>query len=106
MFLENGVYTPELFRVRLQSIECKLKDLPGDVAFQKVKNDTATERQEIQTVCELYRTLPDARSKNLLLRTLFQKIEYQKEQAGRWHISPSNFTLVLYPKLPPKQLDH
>lgn len=104
--LENGVYTPDLFRIRLQTIERKMKALSGGVGIQPGVLETVSEEKEIQTVLELYQALPDARFKNLLLRTLFQKIEYQKEQSGRWHTSPSAFTLVLYPKLSPKRQDH
>ena len=39
-----------------------------------------------------------------LKEEVLEKVVYNKEDKCRWHNSPDNFEIVLYPKLPKKQL--
>ena len=59
---------------------------------------------KVEKLLEVYSELPDAKAKNEMLKEVLEKVVYNKEDKCRWHNSPDNFEIVLYPKLPKKQL--
>ena len=51
-------------------------------------------------VLEVYGSLTDAKSKNELLKSVLERVEYYKGKSARWSGNPDDFEVVLFPKLP------
>lgn len=107
-FLEQGTYTTEIFSERIQSINQKI-----DLCQEEIrKTELELQRQESskptdlipdsnpQFILSQYRTAQSPAEKNALLKSVMEKAVYTKTVNGRWHNSPDEFELVLYPKLP------
>ena len=107
--LEQGVYTKDVFLSRNKMLVEKLEELHGSVA--SLEEEIALEQKRIQAkidvipkvenILDVYWTLPDAKSKNVLLKSVLDKVIYSKSGRNGPHRKVHyNFTLDLYPKLP------
>lgn len=105
--LEQEVYTTEEFISRSRNISSRLKKNEADRAAltAEIATDKARERAQKQIIpkvehlLEVYDTLDDAREKNNLLKEVLEKVTYIKTKNGRWHNSPDDFDIALYPRL-------
>ena len=106
---EQGVYTKDVFLARSRLISERIKvthdDLDvveKDLAFESTCEDS---RRNIipktDRLLETYHELPDAKAKNDMLKEILEKVIYVKDQRTRWHGSPDDFEIFLFPKLPP-----
>ena len=106
-FLEQGVYDVETFNSRahelgerIRQTENSLAAVGADVQLEEMREESRTIVPKAQHILDVYRTLPDAKSKNDMLKIIIEKVVYAKEKGGRWHSSPDDFEIILYPKLP------
>ncbi len=90
--LEQGVYTPEIFLARRELLRKKLEKLesagrnsPGGPESHEA------EKPFPQSLEELYAAM-DAHGKNLLLKSLIEKIVYSKEKGAK----PNEFRLEIF----------
>lgn len=105
--LERGIYTPEVFAQRTQSIASRIDENTSkkDSLFREKErlSSSIVKRQElipqIEYVLSVYDTLQSAQEKNDLLKTVIDKVVYIKEKNGRWG-NPEDYSIQLYPKLP------
>lgn len=108
--LEDGTYSTEVFRQRIGIVNDKKKALEDNIAElhnqlnsirQKNKN-----RSEIipkaEHLINIYYTLPDAQTKNQLLKEIVEKAVYIKTINTRWHGDPDDFKLIVFPKISEK----
>lgn len=106
--LEQGVYTTSVFLERSKSIDQKVNALEKSIktieteianckAAEKSKNELIPKAEK---VLEEYGRAADAAEKNELLKSVIDKVVYLKEVNGRWHGSPDDFNISLYPKIP------
>ncbi len=93
-FLEDGTYDRDTFRVRGELAEkeraallAKQNDITAEIEKLKTRDMTKTVDQ-LETVLELYPTL-DIEGKNMLLKTIVEKIVYTKEKKTK----PRDFAL-------------
>jgi hypothetical protein len=63
-------------------------------------NEDSIAIPKIEKILQLYKSTDDPVLKNKLLKEVLDKVVYTKTVNGRWHNSPGDFELVLYPKLP------
>lgn len=102
--LEQGVYDintyiirHDILKDRRQTIEKKLTALKEQRAAI-VARDTNSIIPKMEQVLSVYPSLQSADEKNKLLKTVLEKFEYTRENAGKW-AEPWNFELKIYPKL-------
>ncbi len=106
--LERGVYSTEKFLERsrllaekIQAAQDGLAAVETDVALDEAREaDRRNIVPKMKELLAVYASLPNAKSKNDLLKGVLEKAVYTKEHGTRWHGSPDDFELVLYPKLP------
>ena len=55
---------------------------------------------KIERLLEVYKNLKTPKAKNDMLKQVLEKVVYTKDKGGRWHNSPDDFEIILYPKLP------
>ncbi len=106
--LEDGTYTKEMFHQRIGKVRAAI-DANMDqqtklrAEMQKEQNYKQTRNAIIPKVTHLldvYQTLPTPKAKNDMLKEVLEKVVYNKDKNGRWHNSPDDFEIKLYPKLP------
>ncbi len=107
--LEQEVYSLETFTERQTKItnemnECKdlLNDMEKNkvalIGNQKILNDFVP---QCHHVLDIYNTLPDAQSKNDLLKTVLAKVVYLKEKpCSTSETDKPTFELEIYPAIP------
>ena len=106
--LEQGVYTIEKFRerehdlnVRIAQAEKNLDAAMSDIQLESVREESRrTIIPRVEHILQVYHELESPGAKNDLLKEVIDKILYTKEKGGRWHNSPDDFMLEVYPKLP------
>lgn len=100
--LESGVYTPDVFRERMQKNEQEIAALTQSIAKCRRLGaaDQPTSCFTAEELVRLYRTTSPTQQ-NALLKLLFSRILYQKEKGGRKF--QKQFTLSFYPALPFKE---
>lgn len=111
-FLEQGVYNIDTFLERSKAISERINAIEKEKDQLTSQLDLAVKRMnsqkefvpKVEKLLEVYSELPDAKAKNEMLKEVLEKVVYNKEDKCRWHNSPDNFEIVLYPKLPKKQL--
>ncbi len=107
-FLEQGIYTPAQFLDRSGKLSDMIQQNEADREVLRKALQTERDREtsrvqiipKVERVLEIYDTLKDAKSKNDTLKEVIEKVTYRKEHGGRWHGSPDDFEIVLFPKLP------
>lgn len=103
--LEQGVYDTEMFLSRSRSIterinaaEESLKELSAKLAEDKIR---ATNRRNIvpkvEKLLEVYSELPNAKSKNDMLKSVIEKVIYTKEKRSYRGGPLDDFELVIFP---------
>ena len=110
--LEQGVYDTNTFLTRSQSITQRIQET--ETQMQNVRQEIKTEQirkesiyniiPQVEHVLHVYDTLTDPAAKNDLLKSVLERVEYSKEHGTRWHGSPDEFEVVLFPKLPKHEI--
>lgn len=106
--LERGVYDTETFldRSRIlaerisqaqQSIDTLNKDIEAELSREESRKVIIP---RVERLLKVYNELPSPHAKNDMLKEVLEKVVYTKTVNGRWHNSPDDFTLVLYPRIP------
>lgn len=106
-FLEQGVYTTEVFLQRSQAADQKISDVTHrieqiEAEIQRAENEDDSRKYIIpraENVLKRYPLAETAEEKNALLKSVIDKAVYTKTVNGRWQGSPDAFELVLYPKI-------
>lgn len=106
--LEQGVYSVETFlerssllkeRMRVaQEEKEELERKMAETRLQEISKEKILPK--VERVINLYWKLESPADKNKLLKEVLDKAVYTKEASGRWHASPDDFKLIIYPKLP------
>ncbi len=107
-FLEQGIYTTDQFLERSKLLSERIKQNEKDraeiiIEIEKDKAQITARKQIVPKVSHLldvYDSLPTAKAKNDLLQEVLEKVVYLKTKNGRWHNSPDDFELTVYPKIP------
>ncbi|MGM9679889.1 MAG: recombinase family protein [Eubacteriales bacterium] len=106
--LEQGIYTTEQFLDRSRNLSDRIRE------NEERKNSLVKELQEIrereiqrgliipkvEKILSVYDTLTSAKEKNDMLKEVLEKITYLKTTNGRWHNSPDNFQVTIFPRIP------
>ena len=106
--LERGVYDDDEYIGRRRELGERIKQAVADlVSIQKVITIEAAREEnrvnvipKVEHVLAVYRELDSPAAKNDLLKSVLEKVEYTKEKSGRWHASPDDFQIELFPILP------
>lgn len=106
--LEQGVYSTEKFLERsrllaekIQTAQDKFAAVEADIALDEAREISRRDIiPKVEKLLAIYGSLTDAKSKNDMLKDVIEKAVYNKEHSTRWHGSPDDFDLVLYPRLP------
>ena len=107
--LEQGIYSTEMFTerntllsARQADIEVKIKDLQEQLKERVTLNDLRNEViPKTQYLINLYPTLPDAESRNRVLKDLLLKATYEKtERNTKGTVARNNFTVEVFPNIP------
>lgn len=107
--LEQGIYTPEIFRERSEILKGKISAAEDKIAQveQELKSyrDSFNARNEfiprVENVILIYRTSSDAAEKNRLLKSVIKRVTYTKtERNTRRNPDEANFTIFTEPLLP------
>lgn len=106
---EEGVYDKEVFKERIakvnetiKELECKIKTLKQKVEAQEnIEEEQKLIIPKIENVLDVYYKLETAEQKNILLKTILEKVTYLKtEKAIKKNSDASNFEIHIYPKIP------
>lgn len=106
--LEQGVYTTDQFLERSRKVSLRLKE--NENARRKLANEIDEERKrkesreqivpKVEHLLEVYDSLKTAGDKNEMLKEVLDKVVYLKTVNGRWHNSPDDFEITIYPRIP------
>ncbi len=106
--VESGAYSPSLFSARhaalqteFQGYKAQLNETLSALAMTPSYLPPDKLIEPIRNILSLYKTLPDAASKNALLRTAISRIEYVKTIRGsiKKKIPSDQFTITIFPAL-------
>ncbi|HBL84281.1 MAG: recombinase [Clostridiales bacterium GWF2_38_85] len=108
-FLEQGVYTVDVFQQRMKEVNSKIEETQNSIA--KIKNELShfEQRREaqisiipkIENLLNVYRETDDNKYKNDLLKEVLSMALYKKTVNGHYkNADPNDFSLILYPRLP------
>lgn len=107
--LEQGVYSLEIFTHRQNKINKELKECHALLEELERNKVTLLGNRKIMNefipqchhVLDIYNSLPDAQSKNALLKTVLVKVIYTKDKKGnRKKEEQPSFELELFPAIP------
>lgn len=106
--LEQGIYDTSTFLDRTKAIgermkaaEEEIKTLEADLQLEERREESRIHIiPKVERLLDIYHKLESPAAKNDLLKEVLEKVVYIKEKGGRWHSSPDDFELTLYPKLP------
>lgn len=106
--VEQGVYTAEKYKQRTTELEQRIKQAEADYKELQVALAIEEIREEsrkiiipnVEYLLETYHALPTPQAKNDLLKEVLEKVVYTKTKGGRWHSTPDDLHIILYPKLP------
>ena len=88
-FLERGIYDEETFIQRNVSLANRIDEIQGFIdnliqdheqKLQKISKEEFIER--VKTVSEAYSASSSAAEKNALLKSVFKRIDYEKDTGG------------------------
>jgi len=106
--LETGIYTPTLYRERLQTLQAAMVETKASLQtvrqmLQQPEDASArSPRAGSCTFMEAYAAATTPAQKNALLKTVLQKVVYRKSKQERWKADGADaFCLTLHPLLPP-----
>lgn len=104
--LEQGVYSPETFVARQRELTERLSALESQLAAQKHPTPSLTDRirqslPRVRAVLDAYPLAATAAEKNALLKSVIEKIDYQKtKRASRWTNPLDYLQITIFPRLP------
>lgn len=106
--LERGVYDTGMFLDRMREVGERIKQaeedrvsVEADLQLEQAREESRREIiPKVERLLDVYAELPSPKAKNDLLKDVLEKVVYVKVSNGRWHNSPDNFEITLYPKLP------
>lgn len=109
--LEQGVYSVDDFLSRSRILADRIRSAQERLASAEEEVELCASREDsrkniipaVERLLSVYGELPDARSKNELLKAVLEKAIYSRERGLRSGSDPDDFELVLYPKLPPSE---
>lgn len=107
--LEQGIYTKDVFLTRNKMVVEKLEEV--HISIDSLEKEIVLEQKRLQAkidvipkvenILDVYWTLPDAKSKNDLLKSVLDKVIYTKSGRNGPHRKVHyTFALDLYPRLP------
>lgn len=104
--LEKGIYTAEVFAKRnellakkIADVSERISDLEKEIAsLEEMKKDQINLIPKIKTLLDTYNTL-SPKDQNRLLRDIVDHVVYHKTTKGRWHNSPDDFSIEIYPRV-------
>ncbi len=108
-FLEQGIYTPEIFATRISSLDERIREINLEISRlqfelksnQKKNYELNTFIPRVEHLLDAYWTSDDANIRNDMLQDVLDRVEYTKTEPNRkGHRDNANFTLTLFPKLP------
>ena len=110
-FLEQGVYTTEIFIERSKKISDKMSELKENEdniknELSKSKKQTAINKDfipKLKNILDTYYEISDPEIKNQMLKEVVEKVVYTKEKRGTKK-TPDKFEITIYPKLPNTQI--
>lgn len=111
--LEQKIYTPEHFALRSASVSKRLEEAKHEYdilkANQKKLASDKLQKEEfipkIDYLLKVYDSLETPAAKNKMLKEIIEKGVYTKKKSGAFKgVSPDDFTLILYPRLPNEDL--
>jgi len=106
--LEQGVYDTNTFLDRTEEIAERIQMAENERSIVETELNLEELREEsrvsiiprVEKLLDVYWSLQSPAAKNDLLKDVLEKVTFVKERGGRWHNSPDDFELTLYPKLP------
>lgn len=108
-FLEQGIYTPEVFSSRISLLDEKMSDVKLEISKlefslkldRKKEYETNTFLPRVEKLLNSYWDTEDSMVRNHLLQDVVLKIDYTKNEANKkFQRDNANFKLKIYPKLP------
>lgn len=108
-FLEQQIYTTEVFLERSKILTSKINDLNNQVLFLEKSLEKELLREQskyslipkAEKIIDLYDSLDDATQKNELLKDVIERVEYIKtDKNTRGKRDIINFDVFIYPKMP------
>ncbi len=99
---EKGVYNADVFLDRSKIVSDRIEIIKADKLLLEQNVQRLSSRimngkliiPKIEYILEVYNELPDAHSKNVLLKEVIKSVEYSKERSGRWKdVDPEDFIL-------------
>lgn len=107
--LEQGVYTIDIFRERLNTLEGNKKELTAEI--ERLENELTLSLARAQAqrefvpainhIIDTYWNIDDPQTKNTMLRGVLEKIDYLKSERNKKGMrDTANFILNLYPRIP------
>lgn len=106
--LEQGVYDTDTFLTRSRLLSDRIAAAESAAASTErdlldLKTRQASQSSiipKVETLLEVYATLPDASSKNDLLKEVLEKVLYLRTSRGHRNGPKDNFELTIFPRLP------
>lgn len=105
-FLEQGIYTADIFAERESSLKSRENEILAKIKrleelAENERRDAAAKRNitpQIKKLAEAYRCCENAEEKNVFLKAAVGRIEYSKTIPNRrGHSDNSNITIEIYP---------
>lgn len=106
--LEQGVYDVDVFLDRTRRLSAEREDAKKrrDAFVKEMNIEHAREENQkniipkVEHLLSVYNELTTPKEKNEMLKEVLEKVTYTKEHGTRWHGSPDDFEIKIYPKLP------
>lgn len=107
-FLEDGIYTKEMFKTRSEAVLQNVARLNNSIKEYKERLEQGKIADKkniflvpkIENLLDVYNLLKTPEEKNDLLKTLITQVTYLKtEKALKKNADPTNFIINLYPKI-------
>ena len=108
--LEQGIYDTDTFLDRSRSVSERISQAKENIERLCNQIDIETAKEDnvvnviprVEHLLETYYTLPDAESKNKMLKEVLEKVVYLKlKRARKKTDSLDDFEITLFPKIPP-----
>lgn len=100
--VEQGAYSIELFKERESKLTKKITQMEDDIKTLTEQTDKENKIKEFsikwKNTIDLYCNTDDIQIKNTILKEIIEKIEYNRDEGGRW-VESNNFTLDVHPKI-------
>ena len=107
--LEQGIYTPDMFRQRSVSVTERITKAKAEyeqlseqlVSMEKLLTEKSEFNPKVEHVLKIYDTLSTPADKNRVLKEVIDHAEYSKAKSGAYKgVSVDDFNLTVFPKMP------